>query len=121
MKSSGRAPKIWITVACVQIFVFLIIGLAFYMWEGFFGGLSALMGGVTGMLPTVGFGWFYFRRTTKDTPKKIVKRFYVGEMLRWCLTVLFFALAFQWKEVRAVPLLLTFILLQSVYMWVLLI
>lgn len=122
MKSSGYYQETLFKLVNRQVFALCLIGLTFFVYQGFWEGISALVGGAIGIIPGILFGCLFLKsHHTKNKAQGILKAFYGGEVLKWVVSVSLFALAFQWRAVEAMPLFVSFIAMQAVYAWMLLI
>lgn len=123
MKSSCSHRKMMLKMVCYQLIVMIIMSLGFWVYRGPHAGLSALIGAGIAFFPMFLFGCFFLktptRRASEDVGRSLAQRvlqaFYLAECFKWVLTVLLFCLALQWKDLQALPLLLSFIVTQSVY------
>ncbi len=75
---------------------------------------SALLGGMTCLLPSLYFAYRAFKYKGAQAAKKIMASFYTGEALKMVFTFSLFALVFIFIEIAVVPFFLTFILVQLV-------
>ena len=66
-----------------------------------------MAGGAIHILPVTYFGWHMFRDTNTAAVNEFVQAFYRGEMVKFFLTALGFALAFNLLEPLHVPALFT--------------
>lgn len=82
--------------------------------------LSFLLGGGIALVPSLVFAKIFFKYSKGKEPHKIVNALYIGEALKFILTIVLFILAFQWKEVEGLSLFVGFILSQAIY-WFLLV
>lgn len=69
---------------------------------------SAAVGGGIGIVTTACFAFWVFSGGIGAPAKKIVRRFYVGEVVKLVLTGVLFGVAIIWLDVSFLPLLLTY-------------
>lgn len=75
-------------------------------------GYSALLGGVTYLVPNAYFAWRVLSRSS-DTPRGVLADMYIGEIWKMVITIACFAAVFILVQpLSPFPLFLTFVLLQ---------
>jgi ATP synthase protein I len=72
---------------------------------------------VIAIFPNLMFAVLFFQHTGAQQTQKVIRSFYLGEALKWLLTIGLFTIALQWSKLRALPMLLAFLVLHVVY-WV---
>lgn len=72
--------------------------------------ISALLGGVTVILPNLLFITYAFRYAGARQIQLVYKSFQRGSKLKLALTIVLFLLIFRWPNVQAMPLFGTFVL-----------
>ena len=110
------------TVAKVLYYQFLIIltiaGI-FRIKDGETQGLSALLGGVAAFIPNLSFAlWLY--KSKNLNARKIVNSFYMGEAIKWFMTIAAFVTVFQLPNIHILPLLVCYVAALSVFWFALL-
>lgn len=96
------------------IFSFLVAGIL-CIWKEWTFGLSALIGGSIAILPEFFFMMIYFRRKYAFVAKKVVTAFFVGEIVKWLVTIGMFTVSFHWVKLKPLPMLMTFIATQLAF------
>ncbi len=76
--------------------------------------VSSFLGGITAFLPNLYFS-YRMSLTKGQNAKVIVRSFYAGETRKILLTASLFALAFQYPEIRFLPMLICFVAVLSVF------
>jgi ATP synthase protein I len=74
---------------------------------------SALLGGLSGVVPNLFMVTLYFRVTGARQAKAIVKGFYRGECLKMILTALLVAVSMKYAEINLPSFLMVFIIIQG--------
>lgn len=74
------------------------------------GAISALLGGVTAILPNMLFVAFAFRYAGARQIQLVYKSFQQGSKLKLALTIVLFLLILRWPNVQAMPLFGTFVI-----------
>ncbi|WP_091644760.1 ATP synthase subunit I [Aquisalimonas asiatica] len=103
------------TVIIGQGVVTLISGAVWGILQGGQAGMAALAGGVVAILPALYLAVKVFSVPADAEPKRIVGAFYRGEVLKFGLTVVLFAIALQVFASAFAPLITTYILAILVY------
>lgn len=98
-----------------QLSLMLVLSLLFVFWQGTESGVSALLGGITGIVPSLLFSWLYFKHGGAQDAKKVVQAFYLGETLKIVTTVVLFTASFQWSKLKPVPMFIVFISVALAY------
>ena len=78
----------------VQACFSLLVALVFLLGNGLIAGYSALLGGLTALLPNAFFAYKAFRFFGARSAKDIVLSIWSGAMGKWILTAVLFALVF---------------------------
>ncbi len=78
----------------VQALFSLLVALVFFLGSGLTAGYSALLGGLTALLPNAFFAYKAFRFFGARSAKDIVLSIWSGAMGKWILTAVLFALLF---------------------------
>lgn len=92
----------------IQIVVTLLAA-ALFLFVDVKAAESAAVGGGIGIVTTAFFAFFVFAGSLGAPAKQIMRRFFVGEVVKLVLTGLLFALAIVWLEASFLPLLLAYI------------
>jgi len=82
-------------------------------------GVSAALGGMAAFIPNLYFA-LRVRRAVDKQAKKIVKSFYVAESGKLILTAALFAMIFQIPKLEILPLMLSYVVVLSVFWFALL-
>ena len=88
----------WISI---QVAAVLAICLILWMFPGFHVGWSAGLGGLVCIVPSAFFAFYFLRQSSARDPKRIIRRFYIGEIIKLGFTGLLFVLVFVWLPVSA--------------------
>lgn len=83
----------------IQVAAVILVGLLFGIIQGFPIAGSVGLGGLVIILPTLFFALYFLRQSSAQEPKRIVSRFYRGEILKLGFTGLLFVLVFVWLPV----------------------
>jgi ATP synthase protein I len=78
----------------VQAIFSLLVALGFFLGNDLTAGYSALLGGLTALLPNAFFAYKAFRFFGARSAKDIVLSIWSGAMGKWILTAVLFALLF---------------------------
>lgn len=93
----------------IQLYVILFIALITLLIFDHRQAISALLGGLTALLPMALFARKLFAHQGAKAAKNIVRSFYLGEMLKIILSVSLFSLIFIMYEVKPVTFFLMYI------------
>jgi ATP synthase protein I len=90
---------------------------------GFFGGqyqgLSGFLGGIAAFMPNLFFALMVYK-SSRQSARKVVNSFYVGESGKLLLTVVMFIIIFNVPGIKILPLLVCYIAALSVFWFALL-
>ena len=90
-----------------QVAVSVGLSVIFAVFHGTHSGLSALMGGLIGVVANAGYVWRAMKSVAGSDPVRLYRAQASGEALKFALTVLLFALVFrEYREVAVLPLFL---------------
>ena len=92
----------------LQAAVVVIVALCWSM-EGIFGILSALLGGGACVLPSFYFAKRFFATTSARATKKIIRTFYLGEMVKLVFTAVLVVLIILFIHVAIAPFITGFV------------
>lgn len=118
MRGFAKTPLPRTEIIAIFVMQALIAGGIFFILhstQGIQSALSALLGSSIVFFPSLLFACLFFKKTGRIIAKKSVNGFYWGEMVKFLLTAIFFAFAFQWPGVAYGPLFIGFIATQSAY------
>jgi ATP synthase protein I len=76
--------------------------------------VSALLGGLIGLLPNMLFAALFGRKDPGKTANQVVRAFYFGEALKLLLTGLLFVIVFHLPGISALPLFIAFVAVMAV-------
>ena len=96
-------------VGSQAIFVLLMTIIIYIGWD-FTYARSALIGGMTAVIPNLIFALYAFRFAGAQAAKMVTQSFYRGQSLKLLTTVVLFIVAFKWMNVLIEPMMLAFIL-----------
>lgn len=115
-KLAQKSHQVAIRILLYQVGITAIVTLLFLAYSGM-AAMSALLGGLTSIIPNGLFVLVTHRHGGAQSAKKIMSSFYLGEVLKILLTATMFAVAFILLPVKILPLLVTYILcLSSLFM-----
>lgn len=99
-----------------QLLVVLVLAAIGWLYQGLYASLSVGLGGLIGILPGFVFASFYpsYPIKIQDRARYIVKRLYWAETVKLLVTVVLFILSFQWHDLLASYLFISFIILQFI-------
>ena len=90
-----------------QLALAALLAVIFGLVWGTHSAISALMGGLIGVLANAGYAWRALRMSAGSDPVRLYRAQAAGEALKFALTLGCFALVFiEYKEVAALPLFL---------------
>lgn len=101
-------------IVLVQAVVAFALALVWGATSGLNGFFAALSGGAACAVPNAIFAWLLFRQTGAQAAKRVVKAFYVGEVVKMMLTAIGFFLAVVFFADDFLQLITTFIATQMV-------
>lgn len=99
-----RARNVILLITCISVVLAYAIGKN--------SAVSFLLGASISLIPTLLFGWIFFKSKGPNAAKKIVHAFYIGETIKILITIILFTLVFQWPGIAPLPLFLGFITAQ---------
>ncbi len=96
----------------IQALATLIISL-FFLCQNLIAAYSALLGGLSVLLPSVIFAWVVLRHQVRARQSQsVLKNFYLAEALKFITMISLFTIAVLYVKLLPVPFLVTFVLLQ---------
>ena len=98
-------------VGSQAVFVLLISIIIYLGWDIKYA-RSALIGGMTAVIPSLIFALYAFRFAGAQAAKMVTTSFYRGQSLKLLTTFVLFIVAFKWMNVLIEPMMLVFILTQ---------
>lgn len=98
----------------VQFAITLALSLMGLIFFNFIMFKSALLGGITVIIPTIFFIMIFFKQTGAQNSRQIAKNFYLAEVVKLILAVILFAIVFIFCKIAPLMFFLTFILVQSI-------
>lgn len=108
-----------VKVLYYQFLIILTMAGIFRINDGESQGLSSLFGGAAAFIPNLCFAlWLY--KSKRQTIRKIVNSFYVGEAIKLVMTIAAFVTIFQLPNIHIVPLLITYVAALSIFWFALL-
>lgn len=93
----------------------LFIAIILLVFIGFKAGISAFLGGMVWFLPNLYFAHKLFGQLGKIPPKHMVKVFYIAEVVKLALSVIFFVLIIKFLSVAIGPLFIGYLATQFVF------
>ena len=108
MKSKSNLPKGTARLFLLQTAMTAIVTAVLFLLNKNGEAVSALLGGVVAILPSVVFARFLFRYQGARSAKKIVNNFYLGEAAKMALSILLFAVVFQFYRVAPIVFFVTY-------------
>jgi ATP synthase protein I len=85
------------------IFATLILMVVWYFVEGYQAMYSALLAGITVIVPQLIFAFKAFQYAGAQASEKVVKAFFQGEKIKMVLTVVFVVIVFSLLSVQIIP------------------
>jgi len=107
LTAPGRALAKHIFIC--QMIIIIALSVFFAVFFGQNSALSSLLGGVICMLPSAIFAYFAFRYAGASKNKLVVQQFNKGSKLKFFATILLFIVAYQWKDIQPLPLMLSYV------------
>lgn len=92
-----------------QGIVTIVLALFFTMYSGKYYGLSALYGGLIGVLPAAVFALLFFRYAGASQNQLVVRSFNKGSKLKFIFTIVLFILVYKWQNLQPLVLLITYV------------
>jgi ATP synthase protein I len=89
------------------LFAMLVFILSYFLW-GKIVAISILLGAVVAIIPHLIFTFLYFKKSPIGKPQLVVRKFYIGEIVKVLLTIILFVLTFLWQGLMALPFFLAF-------------
>lgn len=93
----------------IQLIIVLLIALILSIFSGYKNAISALLAGVTALLPSLFFARSLFRHSGAHSARAIVKSFYVGEALKIVTSIFLFTAVFIFFRVNPLVFFVTYI------------
>ncbi|MGB0956400.1 MAG: ATP synthase subunit I [Panacagrimonas sp.] len=91
-----RGVRLALALICCQAAITVLATLIAWIVAHSTAGLAALYGGMVAIVPTAYFAFRVYLRRNSDAPRDVVGSFYRGEIGKFALTALLFALGVQW-------------------------
>lgn len=113
-RASARLHGSALFFVWAQVFSVLLLSLLLWIFKGSMVGYSAILGGVTVILPNFYLARKLFAQTGAQAINKIVRAFYVGEAMKLGLTISLCLLIFKLVPVAMLPFFTAFIVAQAV-------
>ncbi len=98
-----------------QLGMTVLLSILALIFLGATAAVSGLLGGIVSMVPHAVFARTVFQHQEARSAKKIVNRFYKGEAMKWAITVILFALVFQYVTLFPMVFFLVYIAAQMVF------
>ena len=114
MMSLARLQALARFFVWAQVFSVLLLALLLWVFKGGMAGYSAVWGGVTVILPNFYFARKLFAQTGAQAMNKIVRAFYVGEVMKLALTIGLCLLIFKLIPIAMLSFFAAFIVAQAV-------
>jgi len=93
-----------------QIIVAVVASTIFSVFLGKNGGISAVCGALACLLPAMVFAQLAFKYAGASQNQLVVRSFNQGSKLKLFLTILIFVMAYQWTDIQAMPLLVSYVI-----------
>lgn len=104
-----QGRKLALDIIIVQAVVGLLAAIVIGLFLGYQHGITALIGAVCNLVPSIVFAIFAFRYVGATKSRLIMQSFRKGAALKLLITMLMFALVFKKLEVEPLPLVLGYI------------
>ncbi len=95
-------------VLAIQAAVLLVVFGGVALGFGWLAARSVLLGGLIAFVPNAYFA-LRICRSREETPRRFVRRFYVGEAVKLMLTAALFFLVLRLPDIQALPMFVGFI------------
>lgn len=102
-------------VFLIQILITLFISGIFAYTKGLDFGISAILGGMICILPSLLFAVIFFKNAATKAPDKIAQAFYWAEAVKLLIFIILLSLVLQWSKLKPVPLFIVFISAQLAF------
>lgn len=98
-----------------QLITSVFISLVFFLFFGKNEGISAMLGGLVALVPSILFAKKMFRYQGARAARQIVKSFYTGEALKILSTAILFTLVFVMYKIAPLAFFFTYIVVLMNY------
>ncbi|CDZ76180.1 F0F1 ATP synthase subunit I [Legionella massiliensis] len=98
-----------------QLITSVFISLVFFLFFGKNEGISAMLGGLVALVPSILFAKKMFRYQGARAARQIVKSFYIGEALKISSTAILFTLVFVMYKIAPLAFFFTYIVVLMNY------
>jgi ATP synthase protein I len=92
-----------------QAFIAIIVSTMFAVFLGKNSGISAVCGALACLLPAIVFAHLAFKYAGASRNQLVVRSFNKGSKLKFFLTILLFMMAYQWANIQAMPLIVSYV------------
>lgn len=116
-QESGFAKRIWYS----QLILVVIVAIVLVTYANVLAAKSALLAGLVFLIPSRLFLAKFFQQRAELTARQVVKQLYLGEFLKIVATFGLLAVVLVWVPIAGLPFFLTYLALQTVYWFALLI
>ena len=110
-----------VKILAAQALITLIIGLLAWLLADFKAAYSALTGGGINILATAVFAARVFSVKPGAPARRVARAFYIGEVIKFLVTVGLFLAVLRWMDVSFLPLFITYAISMLAFWLVLLI
>lgn len=93
-----------------QSIISVIVSVLFAVFLGINSGISAAYGGATCLIPSFIFAHLAFKYAGASRNELVVRSFNKGSKLKMFLTIILFILVYQWANLQAMPLLVSYVI-----------
>lgn len=110
----GQKDKVYKLVQ-YQLLVAVILASLWGLFRGYDSFLAASAGGMVCVLPNFFMAFWLFRHQGAQAARRILRSFFLGEAIKFLVTILLFAIALGLLRLEPLPLLVSFIVTQAVF------
>lgn len=93
-----------------QVIIAIIASTIFAVFLDKNSGISAVYGALACLLPAIVFAHLAFKYAGASRNQLVIRSFNKGSKLKFFLTILLFVMAYQWEDVQAMPLLVSYVI-----------
>ena len=115
----GRNLSTVSKILSYQVLIILMFTTGFGFFGGQYQGLSGFLGGIAAFIPNLFLALMVYK-SSRQSARKVVNSFYVGESGKLLLTAMLFIIIFNVPGIKILPLLVSYIAALSVFWFALL-
>ncbi len=106
----GAMRRLAFSYVLIQVIVVLLISILLFLLDNNIAAYSFLLGGIVNVLPNAYFAHNLFKKTGAQATREIVISFYLGEVVKFIITILLFTIIFKFFNTNKLALFLGYIM-----------